>query len=69
MIISEIVMYHIDEEVYFEDSIDANQLNPEARLAGNDYSLLGQTRLIGLPHKNKNTYVKSQGVIDESISI
>ena len=34
MIIGEIVMYHIDEEVYFEDSkIDANQLNPVARLA------------------------------------
>ncbi|WP_447084410.1 flavin reductase family protein, partial [Staphylococcus aureus] len=44
LIIGEIVVYHIDEEVYFEDSkIDANQLNPVARLAGNDYSLLGQT--------------------------
>lgn len=39
LIIGEIVVYHIDEEVYFEDSkIDANQLNPVARLAGNDYS-------------------------------
>lgn len=50
LIIGEIVMYHIDEEVYFEDSkIDANQLNPVARLAGNDYSLLGQTFTVNRP--------------------
>ena len=59
LIIGEIVVYHIDEEVYFEDSkIDANQLNPVARLAGNDYSLLGQTFTVNRPTiKNKNTYV------------
>lgn len=50
LIIGEIVMYHIDEEVYFENSkIDANQLNPVARLAGNDYSLLGQTFTVNRP--------------------
>lgn len=50
LIIGEIVVYHIDEEVYFEDSkIDANQLNPVARLAGNDYSLLGQTFTVNRP--------------------
>lgn len=50
LIIGEIVMYHIDEEVYFEDSkIDANQLNPVARLAGNDYSLLGQIFTVNRP--------------------
>ena len=50
LIIGEIVVYHIDEEVYFEDSkIDANQLNPVARLAGNDYSLVGQTFTVNRP--------------------
>jgi flavin reductase (DIM6/NTAB) family NADH-FMN oxidoreductase RutF len=34
LIIGEVVMYHINEDVYFEDSkIDFNQLKPVARLA------------------------------------
>ena len=33
LIIGEVVMYHINEDVYFEDSkIDFNQLKPVARL-------------------------------------
>lgn len=50
LIIGEVVMYHIDDEVYFDDSkINANLLNPVARLAGNDYSKLGETFTIERP--------------------
>ncbi|WP_251517795.1 MULTISPECIES: flavin reductase family protein [Staphylococcus] len=44
LIIGEIVMYHIDDDVYIEDSkIDASNLNPVSRLAGNNYALTGKT--------------------------
>lgn len=50
LIIGEVVMYHISEDVYFEDSkIDSNQLKPVARLAGNNYSKLGDTFTIKRP--------------------
>ena len=50
LIIGEVVMYHINEDVYFEDSkIDSNQLKPVARLAGNNYSKLGDTFTIKRP--------------------
>ncbi|MGW9856902.1 flavin reductase (DIM6/NTAB) family NADH-FMN oxidoreductase RutF [Staphylococcus hominis] len=50
LIIGEVTMYHISEDVYFEDSkIDPNQLKPVARLAGNDYSKLGDTFTIKRP--------------------
>ena len=50
LIIGEVVMYHINEDVYFEDSkIDFNQLKPVARLAGNNYSKLGDTFTIKRP--------------------
>lgn len=50
LIIGEVVMYHINEDVYFEDSkIDSNQLKPAARLAGNNYSKLGDTFTIKRP--------------------
>ena len=50
LIIGEVVMYHINEDVYFEDSkIDFNQLKPVARLAGNNYSKLGDTFTIERP--------------------
>ena len=46
-------MYHINEDVYFEDSkIDFNQLKPVARLAGNNYSKLGDTFTIKRPNHN-----------------
>ena len=50
LIIGEVVMYHINEDVYFEDSkIDSNQLKPVARLAGNNYSKLGDIFTIKRP--------------------
>ncbi|PTI42782.1 hypothetical protein BU056_00575 [Staphylococcus succinus] len=50
LIISEVVMYHIDEHIYFGDSkIDALKLEPVARLAGNDYAKLGDTFTIERP--------------------
>mgnify|MGYP001508300241 CR=1 FL=1 len=43
-------MYHISDDLYFEDSkIDPSQLKPVARLAGNDYSKLGDTFTIKRP--------------------
>ena len=53
LIIGEVVMYHINEDVYFEDSkIDFNQLKPVARLAGNNYSKLGDTFTIKRPESS-----------------
>ncbi|OEL04566.1 hypothetical protein AST12_03080 [Staphylococcus succinus] len=50
LIIGEVVMYHIDEHIYFGDSkIDALKLEPVARLAGNDYAKLGDTFTIERP--------------------
>ncbi|NWK83217.1 flavin reductase family protein [Staphylococcus sp. GSSP0090] len=50
LIIGEVVMYHIDDAVYFDDSkIDAQALSPVARLAGNDYAVLGKPFTIKRP--------------------
>lgn len=50
LIIGEVVMFHIDESVYFEDSkIDADALSAVARLAGNDYAYLGNKFTIERP--------------------
>ncbi|HLR19219.1 MAG TPA: flavin reductase family protein [Staphylococcus sp.] len=50
LIIGEVVMFHVDEDVYFEDSkIDAQVLAAVCRLAGNDYASLGQTFTIERP--------------------
>ncbi|MGW7918352.1 flavin reductase family protein [Staphylococcus xylosus] len=50
LIIGEVVMFHIDESVYFEDSkIDADALSAVARLAGNDYASLGDKFTIERP--------------------
>ncbi|MGO3048898.1 hypothetical protein CD110_10645 [Staphylococcus casei] len=50
LIIGEVVMYHIDEHIYYGDSkIDALKLEPVARLAGNDYAKLGDTFTIERP--------------------
>ncbi len=52
LIIGEVVMFHIDESVYFEDSkIDADALSAVARLAGNDYASLGNKFTIERPMK------------------
>jgi len=50
LIIGEVVMYHIEDETYFEDSkINPDELKPVARLAGNDYAKLGETFTIQRP--------------------
>lgn len=50
LIIGKIVKYHIQDDVYFGDSkIDAKQLKPVARLAGNDYAKLGEQFTIERP--------------------
>ena len=50
LIIGKIVKYHIQDDVYFGDSkIDAKQLKPVARLAGNDYATLGEQFTIERP--------------------
>ncbi|MFQ3852262.1 flavin reductase family protein [Staphylococcus sp. 2S1] len=50
LIIGEVVMFHIDDDVYFEDSkIDAQALAAVSRLAGNDYASLGETFTIVRP--------------------
>lgn len=50
LIIGEVVMFHIDDDVYFEDSkIDAQALTAISRLAGNDYASLGETFTIVRP--------------------
>ncbi|MBF0812218.1 MULTISPECIES: flavin reductase family protein [Staphylococcus] len=52
LIIGEVVMFHIDESVYFEDSkIDVDALSAVARLAGNDYASLGNKFTIERPMK------------------
>lgn len=43
LIIGEVVMFHVDDQVYFEDSkIKATDLNPIGRLSGNDYAHIGE---------------------------
>jgi flavin reductase (DIM6/NTAB) family NADH-FMN oxidoreductase RutF len=50
LIIGEVVMFHIDDQVYFEDSkINAETLQPIARLSGNDYARLGDKFTIERP--------------------
>ena len=50
LIIGEVIMFHIDDDVYFEDSkIDAQALTAISRLAGNDYASLGETFTIVRP--------------------
>lgn len=50
LIIGEVVMFHIDESVYIEDSkIDPDALNAVARLAGNDYASLSNKFTIERP--------------------
>ncbi|MDK9868353.1 flavin reductase family protein [Staphylococcus equorum] len=50
LIIGEVVMFHIDDDVYFEDSkIDAQALTAISRLASNDYASLGETFTIVRP--------------------
>ena len=50
LIIGEVVMFHIDDDVYFEDSkIDAQALTAISRLAGHDYASLGETFTIVRP--------------------
>ncbi|PHK50292.1 flavin reductase family protein [Staphylococcus edaphicus] len=50
LIIGEVVMYHIDETVYIDDSkIDPQTLSPVARLAGNDYASLGKSFTLKRP--------------------
>lgn len=50
LIIGEVVMFHIDDDVYFEDSkIDAQALTAISRLAGNDYASLGEIFTIVRP--------------------
>ena len=59
-------MYHINEDVYFEDSkIDFNQLKPVARLAGNNYSKL-ETHL-QLNVQNHNNMNFTCNCIDDDI--
>src|SRR5699024_859911 len=44
LIIGEVLMFHINEDVYFEDSkINAQALEAVCRLAGNDYASIGDT--------------------------
>lgn len=50
LIIGEVIMFHIDDDVYFEDSkIDAQALTAISRLASNDYASLGETFTIVRP--------------------
>ena len=56
LIIGKIVKYHIQDDVYFGDSkIDAKQLKPVARLAGNDYAKLGEQFTIERPSNDNWT--------------
>lgn len=41
--------YHLDEKVYQDTHILADQLDPISRLAGNDYAKLGKTQTIPRP--------------------
>lgn len=42
LLIGEIVQYHINEDLYEDGRIDAAGLKPVSRLAGNNYSKLGE---------------------------
>ncbi len=49
LLIGRVVRFHIDESLYHEGRIDPHQLAPVARLAGNDYSLLGRVFTLERP--------------------
>ena len=51
LIIGEVVMFHIADDVYFEDSkINPDTLQAVSRLAGNDYAHIGETFTIIRPN-------------------
>lgn len=50
LIIGEVVCFHIADELYEGGRIDANQLKPVSRLAGNNYSRLGEIFSIERPN-------------------
>ncbi|CAM3153569.1 hypothetical protein CD039_07595 [Staphylococcus argensis] len=50
IIIGEVVHYHIDDDIYYDDTkINADQLNAIARLSGSNYSKLGEQFTIERP--------------------
>ena len=50
LIIGEVVHYHIDDDIYYDDTkIDADKLNAIARLSGSNYSKLGEQFTIERP--------------------
>jgi len=49
LILGRAVCFHIQEELYKDGKIDAQKLKPVARMAGNDYSKLGETFSITRP--------------------
>ncbi|SFD48117.1 NADH-FMN oxidoreductase RutF, flavin reductase (DIM6/NTAB) family [Bacillus sp. OV194] len=49
LLIGEIVHYHIREDLYEDGRIDAAGLKPVSRLAGNNYSKLGETFTLERP--------------------
>lgn len=49
LLIGRVVRFHIDESLYHEGRIDPHQLAPVAKLAGNDYSLLGRVFTLERP--------------------
>jgi len=51
LIIGRIVGYHIDEDILFDGKIDPIKLDPIARLAGNNYSKLGEIFELKRPKK------------------
>lgn len=50
LILGRAVCFHIEEELYEDGKIDARQLKPVARLAGDDYSKLGEMFTIKRPN-------------------
>ena len=52
LIIGEVVMFHVADDVYYEDSkINPETLQAVSRLAGNDYAHIGETFTIVRPSK------------------
>ena len=52
LIIGEVVMFHVADDVYYEDSkINHETLRAVSRLAGNDYAHIGETFTIVRPSK------------------
>jgi flavin reductase (DIM6/NTAB) family NADH-FMN oxidoreductase RutF len=50
LIIGRVVCFHIEEELYESGRIDAQRLKPVSRLAGNNYSKLGEIFSIDRPN-------------------